>query len=229
MVMFSHVFSAHRGLMWLVSPHNHHNKVSEKVTTILCVQTPRNNTVASLSILREQGTPTPLPGPGYQQSQEWGPRRSWDRRSSERARVETVVAPVTPVAAVSVAPEPPEAADISRSRSRRDVEEDPSWLRLSERWSLQRVRSQWECQCRSCHTCWCRSWTEYLVSTLAREPQSGSGSSLSLWPLTQLPRPGPGIIIISGNEQMGARIYSTRREICKTKDAIKISPDGGLT
>ena len=164
--------------MWLVSPHNHHNKVSEKVTnSVLDVQTPRNNTVASLSILREQGTPTPLPGPGYQQSQEWGPRRSWDRRSSERARVETVVAPVTPVAAVSVAPEPPEAADISRSRSRRDVEEDPSWLRLSERWSLQRDRSQWECQCRSCHTCWCRSWTEYLVSTLAREPQSGSGSS----------------------------------------------------
>lgn len=34
---------------------------------------------------------------------------------------------------MSVAPEPPEAADISRSRSRRDVEEDPSWLRLSER------------------------------------------------------------------------------------------------
>ena len=60
----------------------------------------------------------------------------------------------------------------------------------------------------------------------------GSGTSVrlrQLWPLTQLPRPGPGIIIISGNEQMGARIYSTRREICKTKDAIKISPDGGLT
>ena len=119
--------------MWLVSPHNHHNKVSEKVTTVLCVQTPRNNTVASLSILREQGTPTPLPGPGYQQSQEWGPRRSWDRRSSERARVETVVAPVTPVAAVSVAPEPPEAADISRSRSGGEM-----WRRIRAGWDWAR-------------------------------------------------------------------------------------------
>ena len=164
MVMFSHVFSAHRGLMWLVSPHNHHNKVSEKVTnSVLRAQTPRNNTVASLSILREQGTPTPLPGPGYQQSQEWGPRRSWDRRSSERARVETVVTSSGGRCECCTG-----AArgcwHLSEPERRRDVEEDPSWLRLSERWSLQRDRSQWECQCRSCHTCWCRSWTESILS-----------------------------------------------------------------
>ena len=130
------------------------------------------------------------------------------------------MAPVTPVAAVSVAPEPPEAADISRSRSRRDVEEDPSWLRLSER-----------------DGAYSGSGVSESVGAGAAIPVGagagqrvsclnlGSGTSVrlrQLWPLTQLPRPGPGIIIISGNEQMGVRIYSTRREICKTKDAIKI-------